>query len=64
MSDKKYIAIQLVAEFGNLTFDEREALENKIMALLGCTQTETNCPMILYASTVVDDAEVACNWLH
>jgi hypothetical protein len=61
---EKYIAIQLVARFAPSTLEEREALEDKIIALLGCNGAEADCPMVLYASTVVDDAETASNWLH
>ena len=61
---EQYIAIQIVARFAPQTLEEREALENKIIALLGCDGQETDCPMVLYASTVVNGAETACDWLH
>lgn len=61
---EKFIAIQLVAEVGQLTPEERESLADRIIALLGCDGTDEPCVMVEYSSTVVDDAETACNWLH
>ena len=61
---EKFIAIKVVAQTRPLTFEEREALEDKIIKLLGCIGTEPDCPMILFASTTVDDVEVAIDWLH
>lgn len=61
---EKFIAIQLVAEIGRLTPEQRESLADRIIAVLGCDGTEKPCVMVEYSSTVVDDAEAACNWLH
>jgi len=61
---EKFIAIQIVAEVSKLTPEQRESLTDRIIAVLGCDGTESPCVMVLYASTVVDNAEVACDWLN
>lgn|GEM_PF-3879981 len=62
--DEKFIAIQVVAEVSGLTPEQRESITDRIIAVLGCDGTEDPCVMVLYASTVVNDAEVAYDWLH
>lgn len=63
-----YIAYQIIAEVSDhMSFEEREEIDRKIRAALGCIQeapVEENCPMQDMASTVVPTVEAAYKWLH
>lgn len=58
-----YIAIRVVAVCTATTLAEREAMEQKIIAALGCDNTESDCPMVMFASTVTDDIGAIFVWL-
>lgn len=60
---EKYMAVHVVAEVGHLSPEEREQIIDKIIKIFGCTGSEDPCVMVMCASTVVDDAETACDWL-
>lgn len=60
---EKYIAIHVVAEISSMSPERREQITDEVIKILGCTGSEDPCVMVMYASTVVDDAETACNWL-
>lgn len=64
MSGQKFIAIQVIADVTNLTPEAREAIADRIQAVLGCDGTESPCVMESYTSTIVDDAEKAYRWIH
>jgi hypothetical protein len=59
-----YIAIQIVARLDAATPEEREQLEHAIVKLLGCDDTEDDCPMVLYMSTTAQTAEAAIESLR
>jgi hypothetical protein len=61
---EEFIAIQIVAVCTANTLDEREAMEKEIIRALGCDNTEADCPMVMYASTVVDNIDDAFTWLE
>jgi hypothetical protein len=61
---ESFIAIHIVARLDATTFEEREALEERIIQALGCDNTEADCPMVIFASTVVKDVDTAVDWLH
>lgn len=48
MADR-YIGYTITARLGD---KDREALDQAIATLLGCTDTETDCPMVELSSTV------------
>lgn len=59
----RFLAIQVVAEVPALSMHEREQITKAISLILGCNDTEKNCPMILLNTCIVSDVDKALKWV-